>query len=169
MASSRQVGPAPDSAVADAVAAVKASGAALAARLPAASGMDPALSRLASKTPHFAVTNLDAWLALYRAVARGNGGEPDAGRHLLAWAHEAGFTDVTCSASAWCFASPDDRAWWSETWAERTTASPLAEQAVVQGLATTADLEAMGRAWREWSAHPDAWFSVLHGEILARP
>jgi SAM-dependent methyltransferase len=112
---------------------------------------------------------LDAWLALYRSVARGNGGEPDAGRHLLAWAHAAGFSDVTCSASAWCFASPEDRAWWSETWAERTTASPLAEQAISQGLATEADLAAMGDAWREWAAHPDAWFSVLHGELLARP
>ncbi len=112
---------------------------------------------------------LDAWLELYRAVARGNGGEPDAGRHLLAWAHAAGFTDVTCSASAWCFADPDDRAWWSETWAERTTASPLAEQALAQGLATRAELDAMGEAWRAWAAHPDAWFSVLHGELLARP
>src|SRR5690606_17280474 len=31
------------------------------------------------------------WLAAYRAVHRANGGEPDAGRHLLAWAQEAGF------------------------------------------------------------------------------
>ena len=34
---------------------------------------------------------LDRWLELYEAVARRNGGEPDAGRRLLAWAHEAGF------------------------------------------------------------------------------
>ena len=33
---------------------------------------------------------LDRWLALYQAAARANGGEPDAGRHLLAWAHAAG-------------------------------------------------------------------------------
>src|SRR5262249_3319851 len=33
---------------------------------------------------------LDRWLALYRDAARANGGEPDAGRHLLAWAHAAG-------------------------------------------------------------------------------
>ncbi len=37
---------------------------------------------------------LDRWLALYHEVARANGGEPDAGRRLLAWAHAAGFGDV---------------------------------------------------------------------------
>ena len=38
---------------------------------------------------------LDEWLELYQRVARGNGGEPDAGRRLLSWAHAAGFTEVT--------------------------------------------------------------------------
>ena len=47
---------------------------------------------------------LDEWLALYQRVARANGGEPDAGRRLLAWARAAGFTDVTATASTWCFA-----------------------------------------------------------------
>ena len=37
---------------------------------------------------------LDEWLALYRDVARAIGGEPDAGRHLLAWARQAGFAAV---------------------------------------------------------------------------
>src|SRR6476646_4622514 len=32
---------------------------------------------------------LDRWLELYYAVARRNDGEPDAGRRLLSWAHEA--------------------------------------------------------------------------------
>ena len=38
---------------------------------------------------------IERWLALYLRAARANGGTPDAGRRLLAWAHEAGFTDVT--------------------------------------------------------------------------
>jgi len=44
---------------------------------------------------------LDAWLRLYLDLARANGGEPDAGRYLLTWAHEAGFEDVTASSSTW--------------------------------------------------------------------
>src|ERR1700761_9243921 len=38
---------------------------------------------------------LDRWRELYLAAARANGGEPDAGRRLLAWAHAAGADDVT--------------------------------------------------------------------------
>src|SRR4029453_7383842 len=54
---------------------------------------------------------LTRWLELYQQVARSNGGEPDAGRRLLGWAHAAGFSDVDSSASAWCFAKPVDIAW----------------------------------------------------------
>src|SRR5699024_9938327 len=42
---------------------------------------------------------LTRWRQLYLRAARANGGTPDAGRRLLAWAHQAGFTEVTPSAS----------------------------------------------------------------------
>lgn len=111
---------------------------------------------------------LDEWLALYHAVTRRNGAEPDAGRYLLAWAHAAGFTDVTASSSTWCFASPADRAWWGGLWADRMVESDLAAQALAAGLATEPDLHRLAAGWREWAAHPDGWFSVLHAEIIAR-
>jgi ubiquinone/menaquinone biosynthesis C-methylase UbiE len=112
---------------------------------------------------------LHRWLDVYRTVARQNGGEPDAGRHLLAWAHAAGLTDVRPSASVWCFATPDDRAWWGGLWADRVTSSSLGDQALERGLATRDDLDAMAAAWRSWSVDDDGWFAVVHGEILARP
>jgi SAM-dependent methyltransferase len=112
---------------------------------------------------------LDRWLATYEAVSRANGGEPDAGRRLAAWARRAGFREVTASASVWCFSEPRDRLWWGELWAERITESPLAHRAVELDLATTADLAAMAGAWRRWLADPDGWFAALHGEILCRP
>jgi ubiquinone/menaquinone biosynthesis C-methylase UbiE len=112
---------------------------------------------------------LDAWCALYHEIARANRGEPDAGRFLLGWVHAAGFERVEASASAWCFATPDERAWWGGLWAERMTSSAIAEQAVREGFATRAELDAMVAAWRGWAAHPDAWFAMIHGEILARP
>lgn len=110
---------------------------------------------------------LDQWLALYSVITRGNGGNPDAGRLLLAWAHAAGFTDVTPSASAWCFATPDDRQWWAGLWADRVVESSLAEQAINGGHATQAGLNRIADAWRTWASDPDAWFAVLHGEIIA--
>ncbi len=111
---------------------------------------------------------LERWLDLYRRAARSNGGEPDAGPRLLAWAHDAGFAAVDASASAWCFATEEDRRWWGGSWAERITSSALAGQIVDQGLATTADLEDIAAAWRHWAAHPDGWFGIIHGEILCR-
>jgi SAM-dependent methyltransferase len=109
---------------------------------------------------------LDQWLALYEAAARANGGEPDAGRHLLAWAHAAGLTDVTASSSTWCFATPETRASWGGMWAERVTGTALAEQLLRDGLATAGELEEVARAWRAWAADPDGWISVPHGELL---
>lgn len=113
------------------------------------------------------VPALDEWLALYRDVARANGGEPDAGRRLLSWARAAGLTDVRPSSSTWCFATPEDRAWWGGLWADRITTSALAEQLLAEGRATHDDLARIAHGWRTWGAEPDGWLSLLHGEVLA--
>jgi ubiquinone/menaquinone biosynthesis C-methylase UbiE len=122
----------------------------------------------AAMTWHPEEPRLDRWLELYEAISRRNGGEPDAGRRLLAWAHEAGFNDVTPSASAWCFATPEDRSWWAGTWAERITRSAIATQLVADGLATAAELEDLAAGWRAWADERDGWFLIPHGEVLCR-
>lgn len=113
--------------------------------------------------------DLDAWLDLYRRVARANGGEPDAGRYLLDWALRAGFEDVVPSASAWCFATEEDRGWWGSLWADRVTQSAFAERAVALEFASRDKLTRMADAWRRWASAPNGWFAVLHGEIICRP
>ncbi|MGY0385336.1 class I SAM-dependent methyltransferase [Nocardioides sp. WG-D5] len=111
---------------------------------------------------------LTEWLRLYQRAARANGGEPDAGRRLVSWARAASFTDIDASSSTWCFADPEDRAWWGGMWADRFTDSAVARQLVASGDATTADLARVADGWRSWAGAEDGWFSVLHGEILAR-
>ncbi len=111
---------------------------------------------------------LTDWLDVYRRTARASGGEPDAARRLLAWAHAAGLDDVVATASAWCFATRDDRAWWGGSWSDRATKSTFADQALAHGIASLADLERIAAAWRRWATEPDAWLAILHGEILAR-
>jgi SAM-dependent methyltransferase len=111
---------------------------------------------------------LDAWLDLYHRVARGNGAEPDAARRLLSWCRSAGFDDVTGTASAWCFASGPDRDWWAGLWRDRVRMSSFATQAVERGFATERTLESIAQAWTDWATTPDAWFAVLHGEVLCR-
>ncbi|MFI9748954.1 class I SAM-dependent methyltransferase [Streptomyces collinus] len=111
---------------------------------------------------------LDAWLDLYRRVARANGGEPDAGRRLKSWALRAGLTEITASSGTWTYATAQERAWWSGLWADRTLASAYADRAVEGGHTDEAGLRRAAAAWREWGAREDGWFSVLHGEILCR-
>ena len=62
---------------------------------------------------------LTRWLEVYRAVARRNGGEPDAGRFLKGRALEAGFTSVHATSSTWTYADADSCAWWGGLWADR--------------------------------------------------
>ena len=111
---------------------------------------------------------LDRWLELYRAAARANGGEPDAGRRLLSWARAAGFENVTATASTWCYATPEQRAWWGGMWADRILESALARQLVDGGMATRDELQEISAAWTRWADDGDGWYLVPHGEILCR-
>lgn len=113
---------------------------------------------------------LEEWSALYHEVTQANGAEADAGRRLHSWALEAGFASesVVSSAGVWCYASDEDRRWWSGLWAERCTESDFARQAVAHGLADEVGLEQLAAGWREWGEQPGGWFAVLHGEVLAR-
>jgi ubiquinone/menaquinone biosynthesis C-methylase UbiE len=119
-------------------------------------------------TWHPAMPELDRWREVYVQVTRSNDAEPDAGRRLLSWAHEAGFEEVTAASSTWCFATPEDRAWWGGLWADRIVDSDLAHQAVARGFSTADELTGIAAGWRRWAEQDDGWFSVLHGEIVAR-
>lgn len=110
---------------------------------------------------------LTRWLAVYRAVARHNRAEPDAGRFLKSWARAAGFVSVVVSSSTWTHADEASCAWWGELWADRCEHSAFGEQAVDYGLSSRDELAEIADAWRRWSRHPDAFFAVLHGEVLA--
>jgi SAM-dependent methyltransferase len=111
--------------------------------------------------------DLDRAIVAYGEVTRVNRAHWDAGRHLFGWAHAAGFAEVAPSASVWCFATDEDRAWWGGLWADRATQSAWAHQLVEYGIAEQSDLRAFADGWRRWAASPDGWFAVLHGEIVA--
>jgi SAM-dependent methyltransferase len=121
----------------------------------------------ASMVWHPASDGMARWLELYRRLARLNHAEPDAGRHLVAWAHAAGLTRLTPSASLWTYATPEQTAWWGAVWARRTLESTFATQALERGLATRDELGQISDAWQAWSTHPDAWFAMTHAELVA--
>jgi SAM-dependent methyltransferase len=105
-------------------------------------------------------------LATYGALTKINGANWDSGRRLLQWALQIDFSSVAPSASAWCFATPDERAWWGDLWADRFTKSALADQLLDHELATQGDLRSFADAYRRWAAASDGWFAMLNGELI---
>jgi len=115
-----------------------------------------------------ASSGLDRWLELYHDVAVGNGGDPDAGRHLKRWVREAGFADLEAGASTWVFWTTLEREWWGNSWAERATQSQFAAHAIESGHSSPAELARIAAAWRDWAADDDGWLLMPHAEVLAR-
>lgn len=111
---------------------------------------------------------LTRWLELYHDVHAGNGGEPDAGRHLKRWVREAGFVHLEASASTWVFSTDLEREWWGGSWAERATESQFAAHAIEAGHSDRGELERIAGAWRDWAADEDGWLLMPHSEVIAR-
>ncbi|GAA1225715.1 methyltransferase domain-containing protein [Rhodoglobus aureus] len=114
------------------------------------------------------LSGLRVWADLYDAVHRSNGGEPNAGRRLKAWALQAGLTDLTVTASVWNFSDQADREWWGSMWEARVLESAFADDALSKSLATQEVLQQISSAWRVWADSPEGWLAMPHGEILAR-
>jgi ubiquinone/menaquinone biosynthesis C-methylase UbiE len=115
-----------------------------------------------------AVEELDEWRELYGRLARGNRGEPDAGRRLASWASSAGFAHVEVSSSNWTYAAAEDRRFLADSWAERVLHSAFAEQTLERGLADQDTLQRLADGWRRWARKDDGLFLMPSVEILAR-
>ena len=113
------------------------------------------------------IAGLSQWRDLYRALARHNGAEPDAGRHMRAWAHASGLTDVRVTTSEWCYADSEACAWWGESQAARVLGDGFMSQAAEHGYDSAA-VESLAADWRSWGHHADAYFLIPHVEILAQ-
>ncbi|KAL2848308.1 S-adenosyl-L-methionine-dependent methyltransferase [Aspergillus pseudodeflectus] len=113
---------------------------------------------------------LRRWQELYDQVARKNGGEPNAGRHLHVWARRAGFDvqDLESTVSSWCFAKPQEVKWWSGAWQERILQPAFARGALEGGFATEDELKQISGVWKEWGEHEDAFISIPSAEVVCR-
>lgn len=104
------------------------------------------------------------WRRDYRRRARDNGGEPDAGRRLTAWARAAGFGpgQVTYSTSNWHYSAGAGASWLADSWIRRTRESADA------GAVATDVASRICAGWTEWGADGAAVFVMPHGELLIR-
>jgi len=107
------------------------------------------------------------FLALQFDLARRNGAEPNAGRHLRRWFREAGFGETRVTTSTESDADAHATLERGEMFAERTLRSSLADRALEHGIATRSDLEGIAAAWRAWGRDPDAFFCFSHTEVVA--
>lgn len=113
---------------------------------------------------------LGRWMDIYQSVARRNDAEPDASRHLIEWALEAGVerSAIAPTVDTWLYASAEDRAWWADLWADRTVNSAFGQQARDYGISNETEQQEIAAAWLEWGRHPAGWFTVPNGELLIR-
>ena len=116
---------------------------------------------------HPSTPGLELWASLYQLVHRSNGGEPNAGRRLKQWALEAGFENVTATATLWTFTEDADRQWWGGMWADRVLQSAFATDALGKNLGTQPDLELISAAWSDWASTAAGFMAMPHGEVLA--
>jgi len=111
---------------------------------------------------------MSAWAEAYQVTARARGGEPDAGRHLRAWANAAGLADlgeVRVGTSTWTYADDASTGWWGSSQADRVEQSDFHRQLLEAGY-DEEQVAAMAAGWRTWAAEPDAYFAMVHGELL---
>ncbi|KAH8678511.1 ubiE/COQ5 methyltransferase [Xylariales sp. PMI_506] len=110
---------------------------------------------------------LDKWSQVYHKNAKANGGEPDAGRFIHAWARKAGFETeaIENTVTSWCYSGPR-AAQWAEMWADRALHSGFHKTAIDKKHASEEEIQAISNGWRNWAAMEDLWFSVPSSELL---
>jgi len=114
------------------------------------------------------VAGLRRFLELYYALARRNGGQPDAGRFMRHWVRTAGLEIVAATTSTNSYEAGAPARQWAETWVARTLSSNIAQKSLEYGLASQRELESIAEGWRAWGEDPDAFFCFAHAEIVAR-
>ena len=104
---------------------------------------------------------LDRWVELYGQVTRRTGASPRPAGGSSRGRTRPASTDVTASASVWCFATPRGPGVVGSLWADRVTGSAFADQALGSGLADRDELATIAAAWRALGGfarrlvHPD--------------
>ena len=108
---------------------------------------------------------LDTWRRLFTTVQRSHGAEADAARRHRRWFREAGLEGGRFTTSTWTYADEKTCRWWGESQAARYGAEGFAAQVREVG-GSDDDVAEIAAAWHAWGEDPDAWFVMVHGEVL---
>jgi hypothetical protein len=105
----------------------------------------------------------DCW-QLYIRSWRHNGGDPYIARRHRGVLHEAGFENVTASATVETYGTPEATLEFGEVMA-RYMSSHL-KTAIDQGWVDSNTVDEMTDEWRLWGKHPDAFMALLRCEAV---
>lgn len=110
---------------------------------------------------------LKQWQAIKIDVGHRSNCHPNAGRKLIGWALEAGFTEAQVSYTVGSLTySGSQRQFWGNAMAERIVSDDTwREHASGMGL-KEAEFEAMRQGWLAFAADPAAMLSMPCGEVL---
>ncbi|PHH74907.1 hypothetical protein CDD82_4720 [Ophiocordyceps australis] len=113
---------------------------------------------------------LEAWRRLTTAIAAHKGGNPHPGARIHVWAQQAGFSRdrILKSTDSWCFSSDSEREYWGGSMAQRARAPAFVNMALDHGHSTPHELHLIAAGWDAFCRDADAWFGLLHGQILCR-
>lgn len=116
---------------------------------------------------------IDSFLNLINTVQFSNSSQRAAAQQLLSWVMNCGAglrrEQVKCSASAWCFATDEERRVWGGTFVDRCEKGEFRQRALKEGLVSEDELETMRGDWKKWIESEDGWFAQLCGEVLVYP
>ncbi|GAA1660832.1 methyltransferase domain-containing protein [Catellatospora bangladeshensis] len=113
---------------------------------------------------HPADDTLRRSLALARRFREGT--SPYVGRRLRELLVQAGFRDVTGSARAVCYGTPEQTREAAATMAALFAYPAAVARALGEGWATEAELAAMSRTWQEWGEQPGAYLARFWCEAV---
>jgi hypothetical protein len=119
---------------------------------------------------HPLLPGMQEMLGVIEYSIRSGGGEPCAGRCLVAWAREAGFRRESINVTGTIAVSStlEERRIVGTQHLDRMLASDVISRAEEAGIATREDFEAMTAAWKEWVVDEDGFFSLSETEIVCR-
>ncbi|KAJ9102973.1 hypothetical protein QFC19_004530 [Naganishia cerealis] len=148
----------PQAAMAEMIRVTKPGGGVVAAR-------EAIMETMVIYPPRLALTS---WKEKLQQMHRRTGQHPGAGQALHHWAMQLGIkpTQIRSSVGTFCYTGQEQREWWGSVWEQRCVSAEWEESMVVPGIATRDELKEMSLAWKEWQGKEEAWFAMMHGELL---
>lgn len=114
-------------------------------------------------------SRLYRWKEIRISMTKAQGAEPNAGRHLSAWAAAVGFAsqNVLITSNVLQYASKDERKWWGNLWADRVRRD-FATRAVEAGVISVEEIDGISEAYTQWGQSETGIWALMHMMLVCQ-